>query len=105
MGEKRSEEKETTSSNNIPLFKMFKLVTVSCNAHLDPRLNITLAHVSFKILQCLWRGHVSPLGKVQWSQIKRMFRPNVDTNNLVPDEMPLPWRCLVSRCWPNKQYE
>ena len=62
---KRSEK---TSSNNIPLFEMLKLLTVSRSARLDPRFNIPLhtfehrawkvgisaPNALLKVLQCLW---------------------------------------------------
>ncbi|GFW44064.1 hypothetical protein TNCV_998291 [Trichonephila clavipes] len=35
-----------TIYNNIPLFEMFKLLTVSYNEHLNPRLNVTLRKCS-----------------------------------------------------------
>ncbi|GFV74489.1 hypothetical protein TNCV_5129311 [Trichonephila clavipes] len=58
-------EKEKKSYNNILLCEMFKLFSVSCIAHLDPRLNVTLRtwkrnvlHVGLNVHQYLWMGRI-----------------------------------------------
>ena len=57
--EKINDKRKTTSYNNIILFEML-LLTVSCNTHLDPRLNVTLYTLEHRPLHDYQHQHTTP---------------------------------------------
>ena len=120
---KSNQRKKNQLVITITFFEMFKLLTFSRNARLNPWWNVTLhtlehsewhaditVHTgSLSVLQCLWNGRmhilfqVTPKEKFQCSENRRTWKQIFDTtipNYFIPkllDEALFHWSCIVRR--------